>query len=73
MTRSKTTYEPENGLSTRETIGEEHAELRHGWEDQYNSSEFLGQLNSVLSTYYLSDLLILGRLTLSLDFLHVLH
>ena len=73
MTRSKTTYEPENGLSTRETSVEEHAELRHGWEDQYNSSEFLGQLNSVLSTYCLPDLQVLGRLTLSLDFLHVLH
>ena len=73
MTRSKTTYEPENGLSTRETSAEEHTELRHGWEDQYNSSEFLGQLNSVLSTYCLPDLQILGRLTLSPDFLHVLH
>ena len=73
MTRSKTTYEPENGLSSGETGVEEHAELRHGWEDQYNSSEFLGQLNSVILTYQLPDLQILGRLTLSLDFLHVLH
>ena len=73
MTRSKTTYEPENGLATRETSVEEHAELRHGWEDQYNSSEFLGQLNSVVSTYHLPDLQILGRLTRSPDFLHVLH
>ena len=73
MTRSKTNYDPEDGLSARETSVEEHAELRHGWEDQYNSSEFLGQLNSVILTYYLPDLQILGRLTLSLDFLHVLH
>lgn len=73
MTRSKTTYEPENDLSTRETSVEEHTELRHGWEDQYNSSEFLGQLNSVIYTYHLPDLQILGRLTLSLDLLHVLH
>ena len=73
MTRSKTTYEPENFLSIRDTSVEEHAELRHGWEDQYNSSEFLGQLNSVFSMYHLPDLQILGRLTLSPDFLHVLH
>lgn len=47
MTRSKTNYEPENMSSTREPSVEEHGELRHGWEDEYNSSEFLGQLNSV--------------------------
>lgn len=33
--------------SNTETNVEEHGELRHGWEDEYNSSEFLGQLNSV--------------------------
>ncbi len=47
MTRSKTNYEPEIFSSTRETNGEEHGELRHGWEDEYNSSEFLKELNSV--------------------------
>ena len=47
MARSKTNYEPRNTPSTRETNVEEHGELRHGWEDEYNSSEFLGQLNSV--------------------------
>ena len=47
MTRSKTNYEPELFSSTRETSGEEHGELRHGWEDEYNSSEFLKELNSV--------------------------
>ena len=47
MTRSKTNYEPEDLVSARERSVEEHGELRHGWEDEYNSSEFLGQLNSV--------------------------
>ena len=47
ITRSKTTYEPHNISFTTETNAEEHGELRHGWEDEYNSSEFLGQLNSV--------------------------
>ena len=51
MTRSKTNYEPENMSSTKETSLEEHGELRHGWEDEYNSSEFLGQLNSVYLHY----------------------
>lgn len=46
MIRSKTDYEPDKVPSTRES-GEEHGELRHGWEDEYNSSEFLGHLNSV--------------------------
>lgn len=47
MTRSKTCYEPENIPSKTYASVEEHGELRHGWEDEYNSSEFLGQLNSV--------------------------
>lgn len=47
MIRSKTDYEPDKIPSTREARGEEHGELRHGWEDEYNSSEFLGHLNSV--------------------------
>lgn len=47
MTRSRTNYDPENTSTTTETSAEEHGELRHGWEDEYNSSEFLGQLNSV--------------------------
>lgn len=46
MIRSKTSYEPENISPTREASVEEHGELRHGWEDEYNSSEFLGHLNS---------------------------
>lgn len=47
MTRSRTNYEPENIYLATETSVEEHGELRHGWEVEYNSSEFLGQLNSV--------------------------
>ena len=34
---------------------EDAGEIRHGWEDQYNSSEFLGQLNSVLSPTSMFD------------------
>ena len=47
MKRSKTNYEPGNISPIMETNAEEHGELRHGWEDEYNSSEFLGHLNSV--------------------------
>ena len=47
MIRSKTNYEPGNLSSMRETSVEERVELRHGWEEEYNSSAFLGHLNSV--------------------------
>ncbi len=47
MTRSRTNYEPEDISASRETSVEGSGELRHGWEDEYNSSEFLGQLSSV--------------------------
>lgn len=33
--------------TTAREIHEENWELRHGWEDQYNSSEYLGLLSSV--------------------------
>ena len=73
MTRSKTDYKPDKISLTREASVEEHGELRHGWEDEYNSSEFLGQLNSVhlhmLSTAS-TDFVWLMPLV---DFLHVLH
>lgn len=52
MIRSKTNYESKNISSSTETTVEEHGELRHGWEDEYNSSEFLGQLNSVCAFKY---------------------
>jgi len=35
------------GATRRAQFVEETRELRHGWEDQYNSSEFLGLLSSV--------------------------
>lgn len=73
MTRSKTSHEPENVPSTRGISVEEHGELRHGWEDQYNSSEFLGQLSSVYLHTSFATSPKSGRLTLSVDFLHVLH
>ena len=72
LTRSKTNYEPESISSIRERSVEEHGELRHGWEDEYNSSEFLGQLNSVhhlLPARYSES----SPLTHSVGFLHVLH
>lgn len=34
-------------LSSKRDVTEENWELRHGWEDQYNSSEYLGLLSSV--------------------------
>lgn len=33
--------------ASRPNVTEENWELRHGWEDQYNSSEYLGLLSSV--------------------------
>ena len=52
MARAKTNYEPANLSPNGDTNVEEHGELRHGWEDEYNSSEFLGQLNSVKLLYF---------------------
>ena len=48
LTRRRTDYERGRQPATAQ-IGpsEELGEFRHGWEDQYNSSEFLGQLTSV--------------------------
>ena len=72
LTRSKTNYEPEGVSSTRERSVEEHGELRHGWEDEYNSSEFLGQLNSV-SHHIPARFTESARLMRSVGLLHVLH
>ena len=47
MTRSKSNYEPRNIATATDTNMEEHGELRHGWEEEYNSKDFLGHLNSV--------------------------
>lgn len=73
MTRSKTNYEPEHTSSIKEPGVEEHGELRHGWEDEYNSSEFLGQLNSVYVLVCFDTSMESGWLILSVGFLHVLH
>lgn len=37
-------------------VAEENWELRHGWEDQYNSSEYLGLLSSVSIPLFYLDL-----------------
>ncbi len=48
LLRANTDYGPRRpSPSTRSGIAEENWELRHGWEDQYNSSEYLGLLSSV--------------------------
>lgn len=73
MTRSKTNYEPENLSSTREISVEEHGELRHGWEHEYNSSEFLGKLNSVFLLKFAAESMLSDWLMNSVGVLHVLH
>ena len=45
ISRTNTDLGP--GAARRSHVVEEAGELRHGWEDQYNSSEFLGLLSSV--------------------------
>lgn len=51
LTRRRTDYERGHQPATAQMgPSEELGELRHGWEDQYNSSEFLGQLSSVRFT-----------------------
>lgn len=72
MTRSKTNYEPEDIFLARETTVEEHGELRHGWELEYNSEEFLEQLNLV-QTSLNATFTESGRLMLQVGILHVLH
>ena len=48
LVRANTDYGPRRqSPSTRPDIVEENWELRHGWEDQYNSSEYLKLLSSV--------------------------
>ena len=73
MIRSMTNYEPEHISTTKDISMEEHGELRHGWEDEYNSSEFLGQLNSVYLHIAPTNSTESGWLMLSKGFLHVLH
>ena len=47
LTRTQTDFGPHRQARLRPDTSEEVGELRHGWEDQYNSSEFLGLLSSV--------------------------
>ena len=48
LMRTQTDFGPKHQVrSSRIGGAEEVGELRHGWEDQYNSSEFLGLLSSV--------------------------
>lgn len=54
LVRANTDYGPRRQSQSQEAqVAEENWELRHGWEDQYNSSEYLGLLSSVRtrSTY----------------------
>lgn len=73
MIRSKTDYKPERMFPNRDGSVEEHGELRHGWEDEYNSSEFLGQLNSVHLHILFTASTDFKWLMLLVDLLHVLH
>ena len=50
LTRANTDYGPRRHPSVvKHDVLEENWELRHGWEDQYNSTEYLGLLSSVSS------------------------
>ncbi len=76
LLRSNTDYgSRRHSPSARHNIAEENWELRHGWEDQYNSSEYLGLLSSVCIeslTYKISKIKH-RRLTICSGILHVLH
>lgn len=55
VTRRRTDSDVERQAKVNQTaVVEEAGELRHGWEDQYNSSEFLGLLSSVRSEVILA-------------------
>lgn len=50
LVRASTDYGPRRQSSViKHEVLEENWELRHGWEDQYNSTEYLGLLSSVSS------------------------
>lgn len=54
ITRTQTDFGPNNQVRpSRAGAADEVGELRHGWEDEYNSAEFLGLLNSVSSHKFL--------------------
>ena len=65
LTRRRTDFERGRQPTTAQMgPSEELGELRHGWEDQYNSSEFLGQLSSVRLSPVVKSLIYM----LSIDF-----
>lgn len=57
LLRATTDYGPRRLSPSRQPGDDENWELRHGWEEQYNSEEYLTILNSVSAsqhTYYMS-------------------
>ena len=47
LVRSKTDYDRDVSSNTPEEDAEHNWQMRHGWEDQYNSEEYLHLLSSV--------------------------
>lgn len=63
-------------LSNARSVPEENWELRHGWEDQYNSSEYLKLLSSVSIQHLLAvkaKMFGWKLMALNVGFLHVLY
>ena len=76
LTRTQTDFGSKHQAhSSRDGPAEEVGELRHGWEDQYNSSEFLGLLSSVspLVHFIRSLMCRLSDSSQITDFLHVFY
>ncbi len=58
LVRANTDYGPrreQQSVVKRDAGPEENWELRHGWEDQYNSTEYLGLLSSVSFFFFFSE------------------
>ena len=60
LTRANTDYGPRRALSVARSestleVPQDSEELRHGWEDQYQSSEYLNGLNSVSALFSLVE------------------
>ncbi len=60
----------DNGISTD---GDEDFQLRHGWQEEYTSSEYLKILNSVSRPDHISVMSVLNTLDTALEFLHVFY
>ena len=56
LARTLTDLGPNHQAKSARIGTEETGELRHGWEDQYNSSEFLGLLSSVRPWLLVGDI-----------------